>query len=225
MKFSPYSIQTPLYAAMTCPQSCILEEDDTGILLSDRKTGIWILDTEDTGQAALWLDRHRQPGMNVLDLRDACCSAFEDMTDWEIKRGFLQAVWTGDHPGIPAVHLEQAELADVQFLKEHCPLFSEQELLNAMAENRLYAGFDSRQCIGYYGISQAGRMNLLFIPECSRRQGHGLALEAALIGHLMDNGIIPYAHIPESNLAAVSLQQKLGMVSCPEEICWLKHAG
>lgn len=82
--------------------------------------------------------------------------------------------------------------------------------------------FEEETLAGFIGIHTERAMGMLEIYPAWRKKGCGFALEAFLIGHLMQTGAIPYCHVIDGNDASIRLQKKLGLqkADLPTIWCW-----
>lgn len=94
------------------------------------------------------------------------------------------------------------------------------------AKERLAAGvvmgaFVDGALAGFIGAHPEGSMGMLYIFPESRRHHLGFALEAQQIRRFLEQGIIPFCHIVDSNKASLALQKKLGMKFSDKLVYWL----
>ncbi len=75
---------------------------------------------------------------------------------------------------------------------------------------------------GFIGIHEDGSMGMLYVDEIHRRQGLASSLEGWLVNWHLKRGEIPYCRVEEGNLAAMCLQEKLGLYLCDEPMWWLE---
>lgn len=101
------------------------------------------------------------------------------------------------------------------------------DVINAdYAKERLAAGavmgaFLDGALAGFIGAHPEGSMGMLHIFPEYRRRHLGFALEAQQIRRFLEQGIIPFCHIVDSNKASLALQKKLGMTFSDELVYWL----
>lgn len=76
---------------------------------------------------------------------------------------------------------------------------------------------------GFIGIHEDGSMGMLYVDEAYRRQGLAFSLEAWLVNWHLKRGETPYCRVAEENLAALNLQEKLGLCLCVESMWWLER--
>lgn len=94
------------------------------------------------------------------------------------------------------------------------------------ARERLAAGvvmgaFINGSLAGFIGAHPEGSMGMLHIFPEYRRRHLGFALEARQIRRFLEQGIIPFCHIVDSNKASLALQKKLGLTFSGELVYWL----
>lgn len=78
-----------------------------------------------------------------------------------------------------------------------------------------------RVLAGFIGAHPEGSMGMLHIFPEYRRHHLGFALEAEQIRRFLEQGIIPFCHVVESNAASLALQKKLGLTFSDELVYWL----
>lgn len=74
---------------------------------------------------------------------------------------------------------------------------------------------------GFIGTHPEGSMGMLHIFTEYRRRHLGFALEAEQIRRFLEQGIIPFCQIVDTNAASLALQKKLGMTFSDELVYWL----
>lgn len=222
MKISPYGLQAPVFQCLQSGNARILEEDDEGMLLEDRLAGIRILDVQDPRKGIQWLRKHRRHGSLVMVLREKVFQQIRQRLPLQSRGPCLQGIWMKQRPEQHRIELVPAELEDVEYLSQDYDLASQQELMAALRDRRLFAGLDGTRRVGVCGIHPEGAMGMLYIRPEYRGRGYGEALEQALISEIMDRGLVPYAQVFEDNVASISLQRKIGMSYCDDLVCWFR---
>lgn len=67
---------------------------------------------------------------------------------------------------------------------------------------------------GFIGLHEDGSMGMLYVEEPYRGQGLASSLEGWLINRHLSRGETPYCRVGETNIAAIRLQEKLGLCLC-----------
>lgn len=86
----------------------------------------------------------------------------------------------------------------------------------------VYMSGDEMSPAGFIGIHEDGSMGMLHVDEAHRRQGLASSLEGWLVNRHLKRGEIPYCRFQEGNMAAMCLQEKLGLCLCDEPMWWLE---
>lgn len=113
----------------------------------------------------------------------------------------------------PGVTMRPLTMEDMDFVLEnyHNPGAYESHIRGRIAEG-MVAGEADGQLAGFAGVHQEGALGMLEVVPAFRRRGLAEALEAAVIGRVLDQGGFPYCHVRLGNTASESLQEKLGLV-------------
>ena len=113
----------------------------------------------------------------------------------------------------PGVTMRPLTMEDMDFVLEnyHNPGAYESHIRGRIAEG-MVAGEVDGQLAGFAGVHQEGALGMLEVVPAFRRRGLAEALEAAVIGRVLDQGGFPYCHVRLGNTASESLQEKLGLV-------------
>lgn len=106
------------------------------------------------------------------------------------------------------------------FLYQHYAGDEIGERLNAGA---LYGAFDGERLVGFAGLHAEGSVGLLYVDEMYRRRGIAESLEAYVVNHLLEKGLIPYAQVEEGNEASERLQERLGFYPAGKKVWWMKR--
>lgn len=124
----------------------------------------------------------------------------------------------------PGVTLRPLTMEDLPFVLEnyHNPGAYESHIRGRIAEG-MVAGQVDGQLAGFAGVHQEGALGMLEVVPAFRRRGLAEALEAAVIGRVLEEGGFPYCHVRLGNTASESLQKKLGLVFDEgRTLCWLE---
>ena len=122
------------------------------------------------------------------------------------------------------VTLRPLTMEDLPFVLEnyHNPGAYESHIRGRIAEG-MVAGQVDGQLAGFAGVHQEGALGMLEVVPAFRRRGLAEALEAAVIGRVLEEGGFPYCHVRLGNTASESLQKKLGLVFDEgRTLCWLE---
>lgn len=115
-----------------------------------------------------------------------------------------------------------AEMTEEQltFLYQHYAGDEIGERLNAGA---LYGAFEGERLVGFAGLHAEGSVGLLYVDEMYRRRGIAESLEAYVVNHLLEKGLIPYVQVEEGNEASERLQERLGFYPAGKKVWWMKR--
>lgn len=83
----------------------------------------------------------------------------------------------------------------------------------------VYGAFLEEKLVGFGGFHADGGLGMLYVEENSRRRGIGASLEAFVINRMLEKGWTPYGHIGTDNIAALGLQERLGLYFAPKNFC------
>lgn len=194
----------------------ILEEDEQGMLLRDKRHGLVFLVSDDFETGAEWLRKHEDIGYEILSIYSLPLAEYAmqryGLTGQEICR---QVVWTRpEAPGLSGiVRIRPAEDRDVPFISANYDDWEEWGHLVYEIGNIFVAELpDERgKTVGFVGHHMEDTMGLLFVDPEYRNMGIGLELEKFMIGEMLRMGLTPYGHVIVGNEKSMELQKSLGM--------------
>lgn len=133
------------------------------------------------------------------------------------------ACYTRREP-LPAHHRDIRILAaaDLPYVCEHSPAFSEAYLLGRIQAKALYGAYVENRLAGFGGIHSDGSMGMLFVDKAYRRQGLGRELEAYVANCQRGQGYTPYAYILSEDEAVLHMQESLGLYLSGDTV-WRLH--
>ena len=83
-------------------------------------------------------------------------------------------------------------------------------------------GIDAEgELAAFAGVHAEGSMGMLEVLPAYRRRGMGEALEAWLIGWMLERGRVPFCQIFDGNEASLRLQKKLGLKLASGRLYWV----
>lgn len=100
-------------------------------------------------------------------------------------------------------------------------IVSEEDIQEAIRENRLLGGFAGEDFVGFVGWHKEGGIGMLQVFPAFRRQGHGEELERLVINLSLKKGELPYGQVVYGNQASLRLQEKLGLLLHPRAVTWM----
>ena len=203
----------------------ILEEDEQGIFVKDTWSIAYILVCEDTARGIEWLEKHKYRGYELLMLYG------RDLADYAVDNLGLtmdmvchQLVWTKPEPPKRTENLVFATAAekDIPFIKENYHAWDDDWCMELIDRGNIQIPWlDEETPIGFIGEHLEGALGLLFVRPEYRNRGFALEMEAFMIKHVMDKGILPYGHVVLGNEKSLFLQQKIGFDTWDGEVYWL----
>lgn len=217
--------QAPMWNAVHRNSAEILEEDQTGCLLLETRSGIYMVDHTDPQIAIQWIEKYlpvnRQPGL--VSLNRKISDAVKKRWPVATAGPCIQYVYPGT--AFPAWHkltLRSGCLEDFELIRSHYQLADDQEIRCALQEQRLWIGINEKQeTVGFAGEHAEGSMGFLEIFPPFRRKGYASIMEETVINLELRKGMIPYCHVFVPNEASHHLQYKCGLIACENEIEWM----
>ncbi|MCM1191158.1 MAG: GNAT family N-acetyltransferase [Butyrivibrio sp.] len=86
----------------------------------------------------------------------------------------------------------------------------------------MYGAFADGRLTGFIGTHAAGGMGMLYVEEAYRGLGLGKSLVSYQINRTLEQGRIPYCHVPEDSPAAEGILEKLGLYRAGKTVWWLE---
>ncbi|MGM9948057.1 GNAT family N-acetyltransferase [Floccifex sp.] len=196
----------------------IIEQDSHGFLLQDNLSSIYFCIHKDEKVIQSWIHKHKDIDLLVLEnnihLHGFTCfmSCFEFV--YTQKESLIYS---------RQLQIRQANPNDLSFILAHYDILDETEILEIISMHQLFIGLYHQIPIGCIGQHIEGSMGLLFVIEEFRGHGFGKELEMFLINHLLSNNQIPFGQVEVNNIASISLQQKLGLISSKSKQYWYER--
>lgn len=219
MEMKPYGRQAPIYNLMVSGQAKVLAENDTGILVRDKESGVLFLDQPDVQTAREWLERCRhQPYLLCIAGSTEARQLAKDL-DLEAGQDCVQCVY--DRPEQPYrtnLQIVPAQDRDLDWIKDRYDLMPEEA-----EQGQLFKVVENGVPIAFGGLHPEQSIGFLYVEPTHRRRGIAKALEQFLIRRQMQRGLVPYAHIFSDNTESLRLQHKCGMTFCPDRFVWCRN--
>lgn len=208
----------------------LLHAGEDGVLLREKKSGIYMLTASDETAAQAILE-----GCGILDEaageKEFCLVMHQDYMR-ERLTGELglhagapcrQAVYTRNTPlrvsgGFSLRPLEERYLELI--LKTYRAAEDTEYIRGRAAKGVMYGAFLEESLAGFIGLHEEGSMGMLEVLEPYRRRGAALALESDCINRQLSLGFLPYCQIDTENEASFALQRKLGLRISEKELIW-----
>lgn len=198
--------------------------DEAGLVLYDKT-----IDIAYVGGAVPWreLDILGKAMLTLTDspdLAEALLAVGRYKERMDCRQAFYLKKGPPAVPLRPGVTLRPLTMEDMPFVLEnyHNPGAYESHIRGRIAEG-MVAGEVDGQLAGFAGVHQEGALGMLEVVPAFRRRGLAEALEAAVIGRVLEQGGFPYCHVRLGNTASESLQKKLGLVFDEgRTLCWLE---
>lgn len=202
----------------------MLEESETGIFLRDTVSGGFLLAVENVETGKQWLQKHEYLGYFLLSVfREELVTFIRERYGLKTLLPCYQAMYPGQTPPIVESDLEIrcAIPEDLPLILAHYGMLDEEELSQVIRRGNLFLGFSQGTVVGFIGEHLEGSMGLLEIFPEHRRKGYGMALEAFLIAHMLEQGLLPFCQVVVGNHTSMALQRKLGMEISEEKVYWV----
>ena len=215
----------------------ILEEDDQGIMLRDRRHGLIFLVSDDVDTGAVWLRKHEDMEYRIMSIYTPALAEYAKerygLTGEEVCRQF---VWTRNDPpeeaGGPELLIRPAEERDISFIGPNYADWEEWGHLVFEMGHIFVAdlaedpGPDGKPgaapvTVGFIGRHMEDSMGLLFVKPEYRGRGIALKLERFMIGEMLRLGLTPYCHVIVGNEASMKLQREIGMELWKGSMSWV----
>jgi len=212
--------------------------DERGILLKDKKSGVYMLTakTAEAGKAILnGLSEKEKAQMGAVVVHDV--SLFADAADAEangftVGQGCFQAVYTRGVtlPVRKDVQIQKLDATYADVVCEHYHMIQDKSFVEDKLNSGVMYGifvkcneYDAEewQLAGFVGQHEEGSMGMLEIFPEYRRDGLASILESFTINRILGEGRIPYCQIFDDNEASLRLQEKLGLRISKEKLWWM----
>ena len=194
----------------------ILEEDNCGLFLYDKRSEAYMIKTDDVETGREWMIKHEDRNYELMMIYDDELTAFA-----KERYGFIeeekcyQGVWTKPEPpelkGI--LDFRKATMDDVPFIKEYYEDWYEPHGNDIIAAGELFIAMilNSDIKVGFIGRHPEGATGLLFVLPEYRRRGYAEEMEAFMCAFTIESGLISYGHVKVENEKSMNLQKKVGV--------------
>lgn len=129
---------------------------------------------------------------------------------------------------LPVRHKDIRRLtqADLAYVSEHYRQGTEKGVVKYVEERiqagAMYGTFADGRQIGFVGTHAEGSMGMLYVEKAYRGLGFGISMVSHQINRILEQGRIPYSHVPEGSPAAEGILEKLGMYRAGKAVWRLK---
>ncbi len=200
----------------------ILVNEDSNILLYDRRSGICMMSAADAEGGRLLLNAMpKETGMAAVS--QEFLSRMLETAGFRRMFECKQACYTQRNPlSVRHKDIRLLTAAQLPYLTEHYAHESREYLAERIGAGVMYGAFAEGRLVGFMGWHSEGSLGLLYVEEDYRRQGIGTSLEAYCINRQLELGYTPYGHILVNNEPSLRLQERLGLYISKESIWWLE---
>ncbi len=213
-------------------QAELFFEGEEGILLRDKKSGVFMLTVKD-----------REAGEHILEMvfgtADVSISApaqadmfvvhQEYMVD-AIKSRFGLKLWSGCYilsytkkESLPKkdADIRKLDMSYLATVVSHYKLADKNEMAERLSGGNILGIFVENTLAGFIGEHTDGSMGMLEVFPEYQRQGLATALETDLANRTLQKGYMPFGYVKEDNAASLRLQEKMGFYRAKEKVWWL----
>ena len=206
-------------------QADVLRAEEAGVLLYDRPSGAWMLSASDADMGERLLSEIPRGQKDLL------FAVHQEFLLESIARRFhrdcvsrcRQAVYTRKTPpaqGGFSVRPLTARDTDAVY-ENYQAVHSREYLAERIGAGEMF-GIDAEGGLAAFaGVHAEGSMGMLEVLPAYRRRGMGEALEAWLIGWMLERGRAPFCQIFDGNEASLRLQKKLGLKLASGRLYWV----
>jgi len=201
----------PMIEALDKNDAALISVHDFGVAMK-HKEGIVLIGVADDDATLHFKDRICDGGLNVVYGNTDPDYIINNIPNIIRAVPCHQVVYTKKSPPKLKMNIEY-RLMDAGFIdffydnysrswdKAHMRILLEREFI--------FGAYVGGEIIGFIGRHMDGSMGFLEILPKFRRQGYGKELENFIIGRVMSEGRIPFAHIVMGNEVSMSLQGKV----------------
>lgn len=202
----------------------ILEEDEIGIMLKDKKSNLVLIRQDNPYIAEHWLQNHFENcgGYPIfMSDSDAVKIAINNLYPNKSSSKCFQYVYDDPKPVSFSSNLtfKKATLDNLDLFDDY-KLADTQEIIESIRNGEIIIAMKGNPIVGVAGMHPEGSMGLLEIFEPYRRNGYAFELEKAVINLALSNKDIPYCDVFQENTPSICLQEKSGLKKSKRIIRW-----
>ena len=125
---------------------------------------------------------------------------------------------------LPVKHKDIRRLGpeSLEYICSHYHPVTPEYVKDRLLAGVMYGAFVGEQLAGFIGEHSAGSIGMLYVEEAYRGREIAAALEAYCINRMLERGRTPYVHVQKGNVAAVHLQEKLGLYQAGDSFWWME---
>ena len=202
----------------------ILEEDESGIFVFDKKSEIFIIACDDTNKGLSWVDKHYKGNylINVCVNEELANIIFKKYNKRIMKTCYQVVYLKKELLELDDKYpIRDATMDDKQFILDNYHILDDEEINRIIENKEIFMIEKDGDVAGFIGEHGEGSMGMLFIKEDYRKLGLATNLEKFMINKTIEEGYIPFGHIVDDNYKSLNLQKKLGLEIAPGFNYWI----
>lgn len=217
----------------------ILYMGDEGVLLKEKRNGVYMLTAADgengerilSGLAQRLEKEAANGGKRELPclfvshqayMNDLICEKFNMEPEVECT----QFVYTRKEPLPMKKETDIRKLGTdaLPIISAHYTLAEEEYVVDRLKSGAVYGIYEGDELAGFIGMHKEGSIGMLEVFEGYRGKGYAKAMEAFYINLHLKQGFTPYGQVISGNAASMGLQKSLCLYPAKEKLYWLKKS-
>ncbi len=213
-------------------QAELLFDGEEGILLQDKKSGVFMLTVKDREAGERILDEvfgKEDIPASIPVQKDMFVVHQEYMVPIVVKRFDLK-LWSGCYilsytrkESLPKkdADIRRLDMSYLGAVTSHYKVADENEIAERLSGGNIFGIFVAGRLAGFIGEHTDGSMGMLEVFPEYQRQGLAAALVTDLANRTLQKGYMPFGYVKEDNTASLCLQEKMGFYRAKEKVWWL----
>lgn len=202
----------------------LLYAEDDGVVLFEKKSGVYMLSARDREARERLLGRVGPTAGLFVAHQEFLAPLITQRFELNNKFDCRQAVYLGrgnlptcDKPAVSVLRRRHESTV----LDHYRTTDDAQYISNRIRSRQMFGAFMDGNLAGFIGVHSEGSMGFLEVLPEYRRMGVGAALESYVVNLHLQKGWTPFCQIFSNNEASLRLQRKLGLEISEEHMYWL----
>ena len=203
----------------------IVYEKGEDILVREPYRHIYMMTAKDETSAAYMIDKYMKDCEECVVTQEFVGRLIEEKLGFAKGLTCEQYMYT-DKENLPVTHKDIRPLT-LEHLDYVCAnyLLGDEAYTRAYVKDRIIQGdmfgaFLEDRLVGFAGLHVEGGCGLLFVEEGCRGMKIGSSLEAFVINHVKNQGMIPYGQVEVGNVASTRLQEGFKLYKADSYVYW-----
>lgn len=227
MLYTKYLVNVNILECLRRESSEVLFDSKDGILIMDKKSGIYMISTEDRELSEKIIELIPESAELILANQKFYIEKIKRKCNLKDTMETYHSVWEKDElVEVPEFEgdIKRLSTNDLDTVVENyssIDLVDKDYIQDRIETGNMIGAFIDDKLCGFIGYHNEGSIGLLEVFPGYRNKGIGSVLQGTAVNEAIKRGIIPFGEVKDHNYKSLNLQKKLGFSVATEKIYWI----